>query len=48
MIASVHIADMGARSALAVTRKVPRARSIAGLRSAAVGLAGPLSEKVLP
>jgi len=48
MIATVHIADMSARSALAVTRKVPRARSIAGLRSAAVGLAAPLSDKVLP
>ncbi len=48
MIASVHIADMGARSALVVTRKAPRAGSIAGLRSAAVGLAAPLSDKVLP
>jgi hypothetical protein len=48
MIASVHIADVGARSALMITRKVPRAGSIAGLRSASVGLAGPLSGKVLP
>jgi hypothetical protein len=48
MIASVHIADMAARSALTVTRKAPRAGSIAGLRSASVGLAGPLSGKVIP
>ena len=48
MIASVHIADLGARSALVVNRKAPRAGSIAGLRSAAVGLAAPLSAKVLP
>ena len=48
MIASVHIADMGARSALAVTRKAPRPGSIAGLRSAAVGLAAPLGGKVVP
>jgi hypothetical protein len=48
MIASVHIADMGARSALMSTRKDPPAGSIAGLRSASVGLAAPLSGKVLP
>ena len=48
MIASVHIADMGVRSALVATRKAPRAGSIAGLRSAAVGLAAPLGEKLRP
>jgi hypothetical protein len=48
MIASVHIADMGVRSALVVVRKAPRAGSIAGLRSAAVGLAAPLSDKLRP
>jgi hypothetical protein len=48
MIASVHIADIGARSALGITRKVPRAGSARGLRSAAVGLAAPLSENVRP
>jgi hypothetical protein len=47
MIASVHIADMGARSALGVNRKLPPAGSIAGLRSAAVAIAAPLSDKVL-
>src|SRR4051794_34689458 len=48
MIASVHIADVGARSALAITRKAPPPGSIAGLRSAGVGLAAPLSKTVLP
>ena len=48
MIASVHIADIGARSALVVTRKAPGAGTIAGLRSASVGLAAPLSGKVVP
>jgi len=47
MIASVHIADMGARSALGVNRKPPPAGSIAGLRSASVAIAAPLSDKVL-
>ena len=48
MIASVHIADVGARSALAITRKAPPPGSIAGLRSAGVGLAAPLSSAFLP
>jgi hypothetical protein len=48
MIASVHIADVGARSALGITRKAPPPGSIAGLRSAGVGLAAPLSKTVLP
>ncbi len=48
MIASVHIADVGARSALAITRKAPAPGSIAGLRSAGVGLAAPLSSTFLP
>jgi hypothetical protein len=48
MIASVHIADMGVRSALALNRKAPPAGSIAGLRNASVGLAAPLAGKVVP
>jgi hypothetical protein len=48
MIASVHIADLGARSALVVNRKAPQAGSIAGMRSGSVGLAAPLSGKVVP
>jgi hypothetical protein len=48
MIASVHIVDVGARSALAIARKAPAAGSIAGLRHADVGVAAPLVDKVLP
>ena len=48
MIASVHIADVGVRSALALSRKAPTAGSIAGLRNAGVGLTAPLSSAVLP
>lgn len=47
MIASVHIADVGVRRALAITRKAPPAGSIAGLRHADVGLAAPLGGSVL-
>jgi len=48
MIASVHIADVGARAALGVLRKAPRPASTPGLRSANVALAAPLSRSVLP
>ncbi len=48
MIASVHIADVGARYALAIARKPPAPGSIAGLRNAEVGLAAPLSSSFLP
>jgi hypothetical protein len=48
MIASVHIADVGARSALAIVRKAPAPESIAGLRDAGVGLAAPLRSAFLP
>ena len=48
MIASVHIADVGARSALAIARKAPAPGSIAGLRNAGVGLAAPLRSAFLP
>ncbi len=42
MIASVHIADVGTRHALAVLRKAPTAGSAGGLRHANVGVAAPL------
>jgi hypothetical protein len=48
MIASVHVADVGARSALAVLRRVPRPGSVTGLRRADVALAAPLSRSMLP
>lgn len=48
MIASVHIADIGVRSALAVLRRAPRPGSIPGLRHADVGLAAPLSRRLRP
>lgn len=42
MIASVHLADVGVRSAFEVVRKVPPPASIQGLRKADVALAAPL------
>ena len=42
MIASVHLADVGVRSAFEVARKVPQPGSIEGLRHADVALAAPL------
>ncbi|HUV10053.1 MAG TPA: spheroidene monooxygenase [Acidimicrobiia bacterium] len=48
MIASVHIADIGAGSALGVLRKPPRSGSIPGLRHASVALAAPLSGSLRP
>jgi hypothetical protein len=48
VIASVHIADLGARSALAVLRKVPRPAAVPGLRYATVALAAKLSRSVIP
>jgi hypothetical protein len=48
MIASVHIADVGARSALGIVRKAPAPGSINGLRNAGVGLAAPLRSALLP
>jgi hypothetical protein len=48
MRASVHVADVGARWGLALTRKPPPAGSIAGLRNAEVGVAAPLSAALLP
>lgn len=48
MIASVHLADVGVRSALAIARKAPPPGSIPGLRHANVGLAAPLGGSVIP
>ena len=47
MIASVHIADVGGRSALALVPKVPKPAEISGLRHANMALAAPLSEKLI-
>ena len=48
MRASVHVADVGVRSALTLTRKPPPPGSIAGLRTAEVGIAAPLGSSLLP
>ncbi len=48
MIASVHIADVGLRSALAVLRKTPKPAAVPGLRHANVGLTATLSGSVRP
>lgn len=48
MIASVHIADVGARAALGRAGKAPRPSDVPGLRNANIGLAAPLSKRVLP
>jgi hypothetical protein len=48
VIASVHIADVGARSALAALRKVPRPAAVPGLRYSNVALAAKLSRSVIP
>src|SRR6185436_2570092 len=48
VIASVHLADVGVRSALAMIRKTPPAASIDGLRQADIGLAAPLRGASLP
>jgi hypothetical protein len=48
VIASVHIADVGARSALEILRRAPRADSIRGLRQANVAIAAPLSQSRRP
>jgi hypothetical protein len=47
MIASVHIADVGRRSALSFVRKVPKPRDTSGLRHANVALTAPLSPALL-
>jgi hypothetical protein len=48
MIASVHVADVGARSALSTLRRNPRAGATAGLRFATIALAAPLRASLLP
>ena len=47
MIASVHIADVGGRSALAIVRRAPKPAEVSGLRHANIGLSAPLSESML-
>ena len=48
MIASVHIANIGARKALGVLRKAPRPDSTPGLLTANVAATAPLSGSVRP
>lgn len=48
MIASVHVADLDRRSALAVLRRAPRRASTRGLRHANVALTAPLGGSILP
>ena len=48
MIASVHLADVGVASALAIMRKSPPPGSVAGLRHANVALAAPLRGALVP
>ena len=47
MIASVHFADVGARSALSIVRKAPKPGQVDGLRNANVALTAPLSAALL-
>jgi hypothetical protein len=47
MIASVHIANVGARSALSLLRKAPKAGEVSGLRHADIALTAPLSASLL-
>jgi len=48
MIASVHVADVGARAGLAVLRRAPKPGSTPGLRFATTALAAPLGPSFLP
>jgi hypothetical protein len=48
VIASVHVADVGARRAPTVLFKAPKPAAVAGLRHANVALTAPLSRRVLP
>jgi hypothetical protein len=47
MIASVHIANVGARSGVSLLRRAPKPTEVAGLRHANVGLTAPLSASLL-
>ncbi len=48
MIASVHLADAGARSALSILRRPPDPRTVPGLRHVDAALAAPLRGSVRP
>jgi hypothetical protein len=48
VIASVHVADIGARSGLRALRSTPKPAQVAGLRSATTALAAPLRGSLLP
>ncbi len=48
MIASVHMADVGTRRALAILRRAPQPGSIPGLRHADVGVTAPLGGGARP
>lgn len=48
VVASLHVADLGARGALSVIRRQPTPGSIPGLRHADVAAAAPLSGSFLP
>jgi hypothetical protein len=48
VIASVHVADVGARRALGLARKAPKPKAVVGLRHADVGLAAPFRASFLP
>lgn len=48
VIASVHLADVGAGTALRLLRRAPRAGSIEGLRHAEVAAAAPLKGSSMP
>jgi hypothetical protein len=48
MLASVHVADLGAGSALAFVRRTPKPSEVEGLRHANVALGAQLSSSVMP
>ena len=48
MLASVHVADVGARRALGFVRRTPKPTEVSGLRHANVALCAPLSGSLLP
>jgi hypothetical protein len=47
MIASVHVADVGPRSALSLLRTPPKPADVPGLRNAEMAIAAPLSASIL-
>jgi len=48
MLASVHVADVGVKRAIAVVRKPPKPDAVPGLRNAEVALAAPLGRGRMP